>query len=125
MLEDTELTEDCTLCFDDEGLPESFLESYMEGIPYRSVSLKEHETEELLKRQIGSMVKDGELVLLLVSPYYAELLTDGLSEEQRDLVIRPNPANLYCGMGICGSCSHTDSEGVTVKLCKCSRAVIE
>lgn len=125
MLEGSELPENFISYLDDEGLPEPFVKEYLDGTPYEQISLRKAETQRHLHQLISRKTEEGKLVLLLVSPYYADLLTDGLSKRQQALVIRPNPANLCCGMGICGSCSHTDSEGVTVKLCKCSRAVIE
>ena len=46
-------------------------------------------------------------------------------EKEKEQLIIPNPANLCCGTGLCGSCSHTDKDGLTVRLCKCSPVVIE
>ena len=125
MLDGGMLSEKCISYLDDEGLTEPFLQHYLGDIPYNRVCLREEETQAFLRGQICRKTEEGKAVLALVSPYYAELLCRGLSERQRNLVICPNPANLCCGMGICGSCSHTDSGGVTVKLCKCSRTVIK
>ena len=125
MLNEAELPEKCISYLDDEGLPEPFLQEYLGDMPYNRVCLRERETQELLRGHICRKTGEGKPVLALVSPYYADLLCGGLSEEQKVLVIRPNPANLCCAMGLCGSCSHTDKDGVTVKLCKCSQTVIK
>ncbi len=125
MLEGAAPPDYCISYLDDEGLPALFLQEYLEGMPYERVCLKEDETQRNLRQLICRKTEAGKAVLLLVSPYYADLLCSGLSVRQKLLVIRPNPANLCCAMGICGSCSHTDGDGVTVKLCKCSRAMIK
>lgn len=125
LLSGTEPTGDCILYIDDEGLPESFLADYLNGWVRHEVRLGEETVEKKLQQQIRQETESGRPVLLLVSPYYADLLCRGLSIEQQALVVRPNPANLCCGMGLCGACSHTDRDGVTVKLCKCSQAVIK
>ncbi len=125
MLEEAERPEYCISYLDNAGLPESFLQKYLADLDYQPMTLKDEETQKHLHRLICRKAKEGKQVLLLVSPYYADLLCRGLSERQKSLVIRPNPANLCCAMGLCGSCSHTDEDGVTVKLCKCSRAMIK
>ena len=125
MLEGAELPDYCILYLDDEGLPESFLQDYLEGIPYERISLRNEEMQRSLRGLIRKNAEEEKMILLLVSPYYADLLCSSLSEAERALVIRPNPANLCCAMGLCGSCSYTDGDGVTVKLCKCSRHMIK
>ena len=125
MLEGAELPDYCILYLDDEGLPEPVLQDYLEGIPYERISLRNEEMQRSLRCLIRKNAEEEKMILLLVSPYYADLLCSGLSEAERALVIRPNPANLCCAMGLCGSCSYTDGDGVTVKLCKCSRHMIK
>jgi hypothetical protein len=125
MLEGAELPDYCILYLDDEGLPELFVQEYLEGMPYERISLRNEEVQSRLRCLIRRNAEEEKPVLLLVSPYYADLLCSGLSERQQRIVIRPNPANLCCAMGICGSCSHTDVDGVTVKLCKCSQPMIK
>ena len=125
MLDGAGLRGNCILYLDDEGLTETLLQEYLENVQYQKIRLREESEQLLMHRLIYEKTAAGCPVLLLVSPYYGELLCSGLSELQETLVIRPNPANLCCGMGICGSCSHTDSDGVTVKLCKCGRTVIK
>lgn len=81
-----------------------------------------------------SMANMYDQLMFLASPYYTNLLIRrmrengriSLSEMQngaaaakgRCLVVA-NHANICCGLGICGSCSHTDKDGQTVKRCKC------
>ena len=57
-------------------------------------------------------------LLLMVSPYYVEriLKLTGLSKNR---MITPNHSNMCCGEGCCGSCSYTDKDGITVRMCKC------
>ena len=125
MLEGAELPDYCILYLDDEGLPELFVQEYLEGVPYERICLRNEEVQNRIRWHIQRKADEEKMVLLLVSPYYADLLCSDLSKAERALVIRPNPANLCCAMGICGSCSHTDVDGVTVKLCKCSRPMIK
>ena len=40
MMEGAELPDYCILYLDDEGLPELFVQEYLEGIPYERISLK-------------------------------------------------------------------------------------
>ena len=64
-------------------------------------------------------------VMMLVSPYFAKKLTEGLTEREQARLICPNTANLCCGEGICGACAYTDEAGQTVRLCKCHGLVLE
>lgn len=117
---------ECILYIDDEGLPEPFLEEYFQGIVFQRIRL----SEETSLMRTAVMVKETlqnkkEKAVLLVSPYYVKLLTQDLNQEERTRTIIPNPANLCCGMGVCGACSHTDRDGVTVRLCKCGQTVLE
>lgn len=57
-------------------------------------------------------------VFLMVSPYFLGRLTELLDIDKRE-IIAPNHVNMCCGEGICGACSHTDAQGVTVRGCKC------
>jgi len=54
----------------------------------------------------------------MVSPYFLGRLTELLDIDKRE-IIAPNHVNMCCGEGICGACSHTDAQGVTVRGCKC------
>ena len=120
------------LYLDDENLPESFLENYLTGQVYQRIRLQDGYTLKRMKYLIQAAAADFadssetmQQIMVLVSPHYMEQLLDGLSGHVRSRIILPNQANLCCGMGLCGSCSHTDRDGVTVKLCKCSQTVLE
>ena len=57
-------------------------------------------------------------VMLLTSPYYTERFL-GMRPERKNDIITANHANMCCGAGICGACSYTDKDGVTVRRCRC------
>ena len=108
---------------DPEKLTADFLEEYMENIDYIPIHLKDSQVQRELEEKIKETARKQEKnIFLLVSPYYAKKLTEGLSGTER--MIWPNPANMCCGEGICGACAHTDAQGMTVRLCKCSRAAL-
>ncbi len=139
LLHSPEVPENLKECWrillDDEALPEGFKEEYLNGWEYERVSLTDGEelervrglVRERLRKQATetSEHRPDALAALFVSQYYAEKLMEGLTAAEKNRVILPNPANLCCAMGLCGACSHTDQDGVTVRLCKCSRAVVE
>lgn len=118
---------------DDETLSEAFVEEYLCGQVFETIRLNEERNlarmKKLLQQHIrtgcGDEVLRGQPAMVLVSPYFMKRLTEDLSAEEKETLIVPNPANLCCGTGLCGSCSHTDSDGLTVRLCKCSPTVIE
>lgn len=112
------------LYIDDEMLPEPFMEEYFLGRPYQSVRLQNPETLEQMKRLLLQHLKTGPAVLL-VSPYFAEKLTESLTQAERRRIVLPNHANMCCAMGLCGACSYTDEDGATVRLCKCSEKMIK
>lgn len=58
-------------------------------------------------------------IFFMLSPYYCLLLAERFDLDLAQ-VIYPNHANMCCGLGLCGACSHTDADGVTVRACKCS-----
>lgn len=117
--------------FDDSALPEAFVCEYFSGIPFERVHLdREKDLRKMKKRLRDAADQKGRqnhlpLALLMVSPYYVQQLTEELSEIQKCRLVIPNAASLCCGMGFCGSCSHTDGQGRTVRLCKCSPVVVE
>lgn len=120
---------------DDEALPETFLEEYLTGQVYERIRLNQRADLERMRQALRERIGEAEpsgnektgpaRVMLLVSPYFVDQLTQNMTEAQKQRLILPNPANLCCGMGFCGSCSHTDDGGTTVRLCKCSRTVLE
>lgn len=118
--------EESLLYLDDEALPEAFAEEYLEGQVYEKIRLTQPETVTWMKEKIRNHLKRKDsLVAVLVSPYYVEALTRELSDKEKERVIIPNPASLCCAAGICGACSHTDKDGITVRLCKCNGTVIK
>ena len=118
---------------DHDSLPEAFLEEYLLGQVFETIRLNRERDLERMKRRLQQHIRTGcgdeappaQAAMVLVSPYFIERLTEDLSAEEKGKLIEPNPANLCCGMGLCGSCSHTDKDGLTVRLCKCSPVVIE
>ena len=118
---------------DDETLSEAFVEEYLCGQVFETIRLNEEIDLERMKRLLQQRIRTGcgdgtepaQAAMVLVSPYFMKRLTEDLSAEEKETLIVPNPANLCCGTGLCGSCSHTDSDGLPVRLCKCSPTVIE
>lgn len=127
------------LYLDDETLPEPFLEEYLSGQPFSRICLGDKEDRERVSeilteavRQEGKSEGKGEgaekekqHVMLLTSPYYEDLLTEKMTAEEKGRLVVPNQANLCCALGLCGSCSYTDRDGMTVRLCKCGPNVLE
>ncbi|MGN1414656.1 MAG: hypothetical protein ACI4WY_10485 [Anaerovoracaceae bacterium] len=124
---------DAEVYLDDETLPEAFLEEYLCGQVFETIRLNQEGYLERMKRILqqhicvgcGEETPRSQGAMVLVSPYFIGKLTEDLTAEEKERLVVPNPANLCCGMGLCGSCSHTDPDGLTVRLCKCSPAVIE
>ena len=100
------------LLVDDDKLTEDFLADYLADCSWEKVSLTEDE-EKILAAIDGS-----DQVMLLASPYYTERFL-GMRPERKGDIITANHANMCCGAGICGACSYTDKDGVTVRRCKC------
>jgi len=121
------IKENCRILLDDEALPAEFMEEYLKGHRWEPVCLPQAEVLETVRRQLAESVRNDPqtVAALLVSQYYVQQLIMELTEEDKSRIILPNPANLCCSMGLCGACSHTDSDGVTVRLCKCSHGVVE
>ena len=103
---------DTEIMADDEKLSRGFLEKYLGGTKYETVSLA-HDEEKSLSAMDGART-----IMLLVSPYYVERFLR-LRPKRKDDIIIPNHANMCCGAGVCGACSYTDKDGVTVRRCKC------
>ena len=127
---------------DENKLTADFLARYAAPLAYRQVKLDESaaaiaacgsdggdsgvcgsdELVALVRGDIEYCLQQTGLapnIFLMLSPYYCRLLAErfGLDLAQ---VIYPNHANMCCGLGLCGACSHTDADGVTVRACKCS-----
>ena len=93
------------------------------------------------------LIAESRQTLFLASPYYAaqakkaflkSAAFDGaarvqhstcglkdrevaISQARNRCLLLPNHANICCGIGICGACSETDGDGVTVRKCKCAQ----
>lgn len=118
------------LYLDSHVLNEDFLSQYLPGTPYYPVNLTTEKDLEIVRERVEEEAfvgtpKDRTPILLLVSPYYLEKLTRGIGTDVLEHMIYPNHATMCCGRGICGACSSTDREGDTLRLCKCSKSVLE
>lgn len=100
------------LLVDEDKLTEDFLADYLAGCSWEKVSLAEDEEKVL------AAIDGADQVMLLASPYYTERFL-GMRPERKGDIITANHANMCCGAGICGACSYTDKDGVTVRRCKC------
>ncbi len=104
---------DAELIIDDDKLSEDFLKTYLNEKNYEEISLY-NEFDKLLPK-----IDSYSQIMFLASPYYTEKILR-LRPERKDDIIIPNHANICCGVGICGACSYTDADGVTVRKCKCT-----
>ena len=100
------------LLVDDDKLAEDFLADYLADCSWEKVSLAEDEAKIL------DAIDEADQMLLLASPYYTERFL-GMRPERKGDIITANHANMCCGAGICGACSFTDKDGVTVLRCRC------
>ena len=100
------------LLVDDDKLTEDFLADYLADCSWEKVSLTEDE------EKILAAIDGADQVMLLASPYYTERFL-GMRPERKGDIITANHANMCCGAGICGACSYTDKDGVTVRRCRC------
>ena len=98
------------LMVDDDKLTEDFLQEYVGD--YERVSLADD------MEQVATAIDEFRQVMFLASPYYTEKILQMRPDRKRD-IITANHANMCCGVGICGACSYTDADGVTVRRCKC------
>ena len=97
----------------------------------------------------AALIAESRQTLFLASPYYAAQAKkvflksaafdgaarvqdstcglkdreDAISQARNRCLLLPNHANICCGIGICGACSETDGDGVTVRKCKCAQIV--
>ncbi len=106
---------------DRSKLPSDFIEDYLNDIDFEIVNLND-DFEKVAK----SMADDFETckkctgmepnMFFMASPFFAHRLRDSIDNKK---IIMPNHSNMCCGQGICGSCSYTDENGITVRMCKC------
>ncbi len=116
------------LFIDDDKVTGEFIADYVSGIGTRFnyIDLAKDMDTAL------ALLDMYEQIFFLASPYYTNQVIRKLrgkdkiiknrAEAVRSIgkcLVVANHANMCCGLGICGSCSHTDAEGVTVKKCKC------
>lgn len=132
------------LLIDTDKLTADFLTDYLrtqEGqlIPWQPIRLASE------MERAAALIAESRQTLFLASPYYAAQAKkaflksaafdgaarvqdstcglkdreDAISQVQNRCLLLPNHANICCGIGICGACSETDGDGVTMRKCKC------
>lgn len=136
------------LLIDTDKLTADFLTDYLKTqdgkpIPWQPIRL----ASEMDRAAV--LIAESRQTLFLASPYYAaqakkaflkSAAFDGaarvqhstcglkdrevaISQARNRCLLLPNHANICCGIGICGACSETDGDGVTVRKCKCAQTV--
>ena len=134
------------LLIDTDKLTADFLTDYLRTqdgqlIPWQPIRL----ASEMERAAV--LIAESRQTLFLASPYYAAQAKkaflksaafdgaacvqdstcglkdreDAISQARNRCLLLPNHANICCGIGICGACSETDSDGVTVRKCKCAQ----
>ena len=142
------LTSGLRLLIDADKLTADFLTDYLKTqdgrpIPWQPIRL----ASEMERAAV--LIAESRQTLFLASPYYAaqakkaflkSTASDGaarvqdsncglkdrenaISQARNRCLLLPNHANICCGIGICGACSETDGDGVTVRKCKCTQTV--
>lgn len=104
----------CEIFLDSSKLSECFVEEYFGTSGFQKISM-EKDWESIAEMLAGRPGRS----MLLASPYYTGKILHA-QPELRGQIIIANHANICCGVGVCGSCSHTDSSGITVRKCKCA-----
>ncbi len=138
------LTPGLRLLIDVDKLTADFLTDYLktqEGqlIPWQPIRLASE------MERAAMLIAESRQTLFLASPYYAAQAKkaflksaafdgaarvqdstcglkdreDAISQARNRCLLLPNHANICCGIGICGACSETDGDGVTMRKCKC------
>lgn len=136
------------LLIDTDKLTADFLTDYLrtqdgQMIPWQPIRL----ASEMERAAV--LIAESRQTLFLASPYYAVQAKkaflksaafdgaacvqdstcglkdreDAISQAPNRCLLLPNHANICCGIGICGACSETDGDGVTVRKCKCAQTV--
>lgn len=132
------------LLIDTDKLTADFLTDYLrtqegQSIPWQPIRLASE------MERAAALIAESRQTLFLASPYYAaqakkaflknaafdgaarvqhstcglKAREDAISQVQNRCLLLPNHANICCGIGICGACSETDGDGVTMRKCKC------
>lgn len=105
---------------DPEKISEELVSDFLgegEGI-IRYLSLSSEEEQKDLKNLL--LRESYDTVVILTSDYYLALIGNmvkGVFPEAG--LANSNNFHMCCGEGVCGACSSVDSEGKTVKMCKC------
>lgn len=138
------LTLGLRLLIDADKLTADFLTDYLRTqdgqlIPWQPIRLASE------MERAAALIAESRQTLFLASPYYAAQAKkaflksaafdgaarvqdstcglkdreDAISQVQNRCLLLPNHANICCGIGICGACSETDGDGVTMRKCKC------
>lgn len=138
------LTPGLRLLIDADKLTADFLTDYLrtqdgQSIPWQPIRLASE------MERAAALIAESRQTLFLASPYYAaqaqkaflksaafdgavrvqdstcglKAREDAISQVQNRCLLLPNHANICCGIGICGACSETDGDGVTMRKCKC------
>lgn len=138
------LTPGLRLLIDADKLTADFLTDYLrtqEGqlIPWQPIRLASE------MERAAALIAESRQTLFLASPYYAaqakkvflksaafdgaarvqhstcglKARENAISQARNRCLLLPNHANICCGIGICGACSETDGDGVTMRKCKC------
>lgn len=138
------LTPGLRLLIDADKLTADFLTDYLktqegQSIPWQPIRLASE------MERAASLIAESRQTLFLASPYYAAQAKkaflknaafdgaarvqhstcglkdreDAISQARNRCLLLPNHANICCGIGICGACSETDGDGVTMRKCKC------
>lgn len=138
------LTLGLRLLIDADKLTADFLTDYLrtqegQSIPWQPIRLASE------MERAAALIAESRQTLFLASPYYAAQAKkaflksaafdgaarvqdstcglkdreDAIGQAQNRCLLLPNHANICCGIGICGACSETDRDGVTVRKCKC------
>ena len=138
------LTLGLRLLIDADKLTADFLTDYLrtqegQSIPWQPIRLASE------MERAAALIAESRQTLFLASPYYAAQAKkaflksaafdgvarvqdsicglkdreDAISQAQNRFLLLPNHANICCGIGICGACSETDGDGVTMRKCKC------
>ncbi len=138
------LTLGLRLLIDADKLTADFLTDYLktqegQSIPWQPIRLASE------MERAAALIAESRQTLFLASPYYAAQAKkaflknaafdgaarvqhstcglkdreDAISQARNRCLLLPNHANICCGIGICGACSETDGDGVTMRKCKC------
>lgn len=138
------LTPGLRLLIDADKLTADFLTDYLRTQDWQSIPWQPIRLASEMERA-AALIAESRQTLFLASPYYAAQAKkvflksaafdgaargqdstcglkdreDAISQAQNRCLLLPNHANICCGIGICGACSETDGDGVTMRKCKC------